>query len=273
MQLYITFGDLATEALRKGFEQIEDFNTEIVTIKDSLYVGPLTHINEDLGRANRLHWWKDIFMFFNIEDNTQEVALHDYNVVEKIKTHCSDEAYENTCTIWMGQNANDVCAYFWLINQLQEFQGRIQVIYLNMLPFINEKGNIFYPTHLSQIQASEFVKALKVERKVALHEFEVDKDEWKLIYEHEDTYRILDGGKKIITKKENLFDTDILKLFSADGIKVSKLLNTLLGKLPYFPSDMFLLSRVKYLVEQGVIHIIKQPKNYRDIELSTHPKA
>jgi hypothetical protein len=100
MQLYITFGDLATDALQRGFNDIEDFNAEIITLKDNFYLGPLTHINEDLGRAHRLQWWKDIFTFFNIEDNTQEVFLNDYNIIEKIKLHCSDDNFENTCTIW-----------------------------------------------------------------------------------------------------------------------------------------------------------------------------
>ena len=47
--------------------------------------------------------------------------------------------------IWMAPNVRDVCGYYWLISQLQEFSGRIYLLSLNNLPFIGEKGNVFYP--------------------------------------------------------------------------------------------------------------------------------
>ena len=63
----------------------------------------------------------------------------------------------------MGQNAHDVCGYYWLISQLQPYQGRVIVLYMNNLPFINEKGQIFYPTALHEIQPKEFLKAKKTQ--------------------------------------------------------------------------------------------------------------
>ncbi|MFX9061550.1 DUF1835 domain-containing protein, partial [Acinetobacter baumannii] len=83
--------------------------------------------------------------------------------------------------VWMGQNAHDVCGYYWVISQFKDFAGRIHVLYLNNLPFFNEKGNIFYPTHLHEIQPKEFIKAKKLARPISLSEFEVDPDEWKKI--------------------------------------------------------------------------------------------
>jgi len=47
------------------------------------------------------------------------------------------------------------------------------VLYFNNLPFINEKGQIFYPTVLHEILPKEFLKAKKLNRKVTLSEFEV----------------------------------------------------------------------------------------------------
>jgi hypothetical protein len=65
------------------------------------------------------------------------------------------------------------------MSQLKEYQEPIDVLYLNNLPFINDKGNIFYPTSLSEIQPKEFFKAKKLARPITLSEFEVDPDEWK----------------------------------------------------------------------------------------------
>ena len=52
------------------------------------------------------------------------------------------------------------------LSQLAEFQGRIFILYLNNLPFINEKGAIFYPTTLFSIPPKEFIKAKKLARPV-----------------------------------------------------------------------------------------------------------
>ena len=40
------------------------------------------------------------------------------------------------------------------------------------LPFINEKGNVFYPISLAEIPAREFVKAKRLARPVSTAEFE-----------------------------------------------------------------------------------------------------
>ena len=52
---------------------------------------------------------------------------------------------EETAWIWAAQNQHDVSGYYWLMSQLKEFQGRIFILYLHNLPFINEKGHLFYP--------------------------------------------------------------------------------------------------------------------------------
>jgi hypothetical protein len=90
-----------------------------------------------------------------------------------------DEEPDEQVWIWMGQNVHDVCGYYWLMSQLKDYQGRIHVLYLNNLPFINEKGNIFYPTSLYEIQPKEFLKAKNWRGPLRLSEFEVDPDEWK----------------------------------------------------------------------------------------------
>ena len=76
----------------------------------------------------------------------------------------------------MAQNAHDVCGYYWLMSQLKDYQGQVYVLYLNNLPFINDKGGIFYPAALHEIQPKEFLKAKKLPRLINLSEFEIDPD-------------------------------------------------------------------------------------------------
>jgi hypothetical protein len=99
------------------------------------------------------------------------------------------------------------------------------------LPFINEKGQIFYPQHLFEIQPKEFLKAKRLAREITLSEFEVDPDEWKKLCTENAMVRILEGGKKLTSKAEDFYDKEILSAITNDAQKMAKVLNTILGKL------------------------------------------
>jgi hypothetical protein len=157
--------------------------------------------------------------------------------------------------IWMGQNQHDVCGYYWLMPQLKNYQGRIHVLYLNNLPFINEKGSIFYPTHLFQIQPKEFLKAKKLSRPITLSEFEVDPDEWKKLCSESAIVRILEGGKKIASKEDSFYDKDLLSAITSNFQKVSKILFTSLGKMKIQTGDVFLAWRIRKLIEEGKVEV------------------
>ena len=157
--------------------------------------------------------------------------------------------------IWMGQNQHDVCGYYWLMPQLKDYQGRIHVLYLNNLPFINEKGSIFYPTHLFQIQPKEFLKAKKLSRPITLSEFEIDPDEWKKLCSESALVRILEGGKKIASKEESFYDKDLLSVVTPTFQKVSKILFTSLGKMKIQTGDVFLAWRIRKLIEEGKVEV------------------
>jgi hypothetical protein len=168
----------------------------------------------------------------------------------------------------MGQNQHDVCGYYWLISQLAAFQGRISVLYMNNLPFINEKGNIFYPTALHEILPKEFLKAKKLSRKVTLSEFEIDPDEWRRLCAENAMIRILEGGKKIAGKEESFYDKDILNGLGKDWQKGHRAMTSILGKMKIKTGDIFLLNRLKKLVEEGKVELTGDPtKGWKEFEV------
>ncbi len=116
--------------------------------------------------------------------------------VRSLKARLREEE-ELIIWIWAGQNPTDVCGYYWLVSQLDRYSGRIHLIYLNNLPFLNEKNGVFYPTHLHQILPKEYLKAKKLAREVSLAEFELDGDEWRRLMNENAGVRLLEGGKKI----------------------------------------------------------------------------
>ena len=250
--LHIVFEQANTEALSKAIGLDERLQGEIVEIKDDFAVGPLEDIYNTEGYQARRDWWKMLLEFSPYTDslNIVDDKLTVHNLLKRL-----DEVPDEQVWIWMGQNVHDVCGYYWLMSQLKNYQGRIHVLYLNNLPFINEKGNIFYPTSLFEIQPKEFLKAKKLARPITLSEFEVDPDEWKKQCNENAVVRFLEGGKKIIGKDADFYDKDILANAIPAAQKLGKFLSNTLGKMKVKTGDVFLVWRIRELVAQGKLNV------------------
>lgn len=264
---HIVFQEADIEVLKKAIELDETLTGEIVIIRDDYAVGPIENIYETEGYQQRRDWWKaqleqtpyDTEQLMNLVDD--RMAVH--NLKKSLDENNNEEVW-----IWMGQNQHDVCGYYWLISQLEDYQGRVVVLYFNNLPFINEKGQIFYPTSLHEIQPKEFLKAKKLNRKVTLSEFEVDPDEWKRLCTENALVRILEGGKKIAGVKVDFYDNDILKGLSTEWQKGNKAMHSVLSKMKIKTGDVFLLNRMKKLAEEGKIEFTGETsKGWKDFEI------
>ena len=157
--------------------------------------------------------------------------------------------------------------YYWLLPYLKDFAGRIFILYLNNLPFINDKGNIFYPEWLSQIPAKEFLKAKKLAREITLSEFEVDPDEWQKNVKEDRGVRRLEGGKKLVQHDYDHFDGELRKYVTGDWQKASKILHQYLGKSKLTTGDAYLLWRLKTMAAQDMFEVQGEMKNMKDFEL------
>src|SRR5690242_5536115 len=143
--IHIVFQQADIEVLQKAIELDENLQGEIIQIKDDFAVGHVSNIYETEGYQQRRDWWKEVLEF---SPYTESLNIVDDKMTVHTLTKQLDEDGELQVWLWMGQNAHDVCGYYWLMSQLKNYQGKIQVLYLNNLPFINEKGGIFYPSNL-----------------------------------------------------------------------------------------------------------------------------
>ena len=246
--IHIVFQEADIAVLQKAIELDESIAGDIWQIKDDFAVGPLADIYETEGYQARRDWWRYLL---ESSPYTQQIDLVDdkmtvHNLLKKLEEEPSLEVW-----IWMGQNQHDVCGYYWLMSQLKDFQGRLFVLYMNNLPFINEKGGIFYPTALHEIQPKEFLKAKKLARLITLSELEIDPDEWRKLCNENGTVRILEGGKKITSKEADFYDTDILNAVNAEPQKLYKLLGNMFSKMKIKTGDVFLVWRIKELINTG----------------------
>ncbi|MCW3106515.1 MAG: hypothetical protein JWQ09_1021, partial [Segetibacter sp.] len=228
--IHIVFEEANIEALRKSFELDSSLQGEIVSIQDDYAVGPLAEIFSEEGTKNRHQWWREILKGGHYGGIADDGHVDDTKEVAELKVKLTENP-EEIVWIWAAQNKHDVSGYYWLMSQLKDYQGRVFILYLNNLPFINEKGNIFYPSSLFQIQPKEFVKAKKLARPITLSEFEIDPDEWAKLCREDKGVRLLEGGKKLVQKEYDYYDKELLNFINKDWIKVSKLFQQYYGKI------------------------------------------
>ena len=252
--IHIVFQHYDVDVIKKAMELDESLQGEVFEIRDEWGVGPLKDLDTEEGWKARQEWWRAL-----LKDSPYGEKLvgsfDDRETVKEIRSKLDADVLSQAW-IWMGQNQHDVTGYFWLIPQLKEYQGRVMVLYLNNLPFINEKGQLFYPGGIHEIQPKEAVKAKKLARPVTLSEFEVDPDEWKRLSEESSTVRILEGGKKIIGRDERFYDNDIIRNVTTEWQKASRVLSNTLHRMKIKTGDVFLMWRMKELIGQGKIEVL-----------------
>jgi hypothetical protein len=261
--IHIVFNTADIAALEQAIELDESLSGKIIEIKDDYAVGPLLDIYETEGYQERRDWWKEVLMHSPYEDQLDFVddKLTVHQLINSL-THDENELI----WIWMGQNAHDVSGYYWLMSQFKEYQSRIHVLYLNNLPFLNEKGQLFYPTHLSQIQPKEFLKAKKLARPITLSEFELDPDEWKKLCQENEGVRFLEGGKKLVSMHLSCYDKEILSLLTKNAQKLPSALSNIMAKLKVKLGDAFIVARLKAMEEAGkIVFVGSWTKGWKDM--------
>ncbi len=249
---HIVFNEADIAVLQQAIALDASLAGEVIQIKDDFSVGPIIDIYESDGYRMRRDWWQDVLQHSPYQDqlNLVDDKMTVHQLMKQLQEDRKLEVW-----LWMGQNTHDVCGYYWLMGQLKDFQGRIFVLYLNNLPFINEKGGIFYPNYLHQILPKEFLKAKKLARPITLSEFETDPDEWKRLGSENGGIRLLEGGKKIVSKFATLYDKELTDLISEDSQKLPKLLSHIATKTAIRLSDVFIVWRYRQLAAFGKVSI------------------
>ncbi|RYF94749.1 MAG: DUF1835 domain-containing protein [Chitinophagaceae bacterium] len=244
----------------------ESLRGEAVQIRDDFAVGPITDLETEEGWQARYNWWAGL-LEGSAYAGSEAVKFDDRETLKSLKEKLDADPKEELW-IWMGQNQHDVTGYFWLMPQLREYAGRVMILYLNNLPFINEKGQIFYPSWLSEIQPKEFSKAKKLARPITLSEFEVDPDEWKRLVDENAMVRILEGGKKIAGKEESFYDSEILKNITGEWQKATRVMSNTLNRMKIKTGDVFLMGRMKKMIAEGKIEVTGDTnKNWKDFDV------
>lgn len=264
--IHIVFQSADVDVLKKAMELDETLRGAIFEIRDEWGVGPLRDLDTDEGWKAREDWWRELLKESPYGEKLVG-SFDDRETVKIIKQHLDADGTEEAW-IWMGQNQHDVTGYFWLMPQFREYQGRVMILYLNNLPFINEKGQLFYPWAIHNILPREAVKAKRLARPITLSEFEVDPDEWKRLSDENSMVRILEGGKKIVGRDVVFYDSEIVKNLTSEWQKAWRVLSNTLHRMKIKTGDVFLMWRMKDLITQGRIEVMGDPsKGWKEFDI------
>jgi hypothetical protein len=264
--VHIVFSEKDAEVLNAAMDLDETLKGQLVIIKDDYSVGPIGNIYDDDGKEKRKQWWSAVWEGGDFEKKKESDVFDDNQLIDELVVKMQEDENE-LIWIWAAQNKVDVCGYYWLLHFMKPFQGRVQILYLNNLPFINEKGNIFYPVWLHEIPAKEFLKAKKLAREITLSEFEVDPDEWMKLCAEDKGVRILEGGKKLVQNDYSFYDNDLKRYVTNDWQKGSKIINNYISKAKHTTGEAYLLWRLKELIAAGAVDVQGKVANMKDFEI------
>lgn len=260
---HLVFCDNDARVLGEAILLDDALKGEILVVRDDLSIGPVSALNEAEGFQARKAWWA--------ECSEASTSIGDFpHPEDKLMVHhlCKRiaEGKTDVLWIWMGQNARDVAGYYWLTQLLKPFQGKVQVVFLNNLPFFLLKGGIFFPTHLHQIQPKEFLKAKKLARPVTVSEFELDPEEWDKIATTASVVRWLEGGKKLTSKSVGWVENQALEVLGNEPQKLTKTLSALSTKFPLKFPDHFWAWYYCRLAQKGTVETIGNwASGYKDV--------
>ena len=266
--IHIVFNEADVKVLNEAIAMDETLAGEVLLIRDDYAVGPLDNIYVGEGIAARKEWWKNVLAGGDYDGKADSDEVDDYKTAAALVGNMRRNE-EEQIWIWAAQNKHDVSGYYWLLNYMKEFQSRVSILYLNNLPFFNDKGHIFYPNWLHEIPAKEFLKAKKLAREINLSEFEVDPDEWTRLCNESKGVRLLEGGKKLMQEDYDFYDSELKKFITTDWQKASKIINQFISKAKNTTGDAYLLWRLKTMIAQDMFDVQGKVENMKDFEVKS----
>ncbi len=238
--IHIIVGDEAAKNLQAAFELDENLRGEIVVLKDTLGIGPIQTEDEHLHDDMRTEFWKTIAPL-----QPEQVVMDRHHLRLLIDKALTEE--EPVC-FWLAPCVSDVCAYFWLLPYFKKYPDMLHTINIIGLPFLNEKGQLFYPKNFSEVTPKEFMKTKRLLKKVTVAEYEVEGDEWTKLQSDGTWIRTYEGGKQISSRNLTFFDSLLTSSLTPEFQKGSKVVNEALKKSTQTVTHLFLEWRLRELV-------------------------
>lgn len=246
--IHIVFNEADVAVLQAAMQIDDSLEGKVKLVRDDYAVGPIMDLESETGLNYRKDWWAQLAAGTEFEANGN--LVNDAVVLEELTEKMRENEQEDIW-IWAAQNKHDVSGYYAILSSIKEFKGRVFILYMNNLPFINDKGGIFYPNWLNEIPAKEFTKAKKLAREITSSEWEIDPDEWQRLANENMGVRLLEGGKKLIQKDYDFYDKELDSYLTNNWQKFTKIFSVFSSKAKETTADLYILWRLQTLAAQG----------------------
>ncbi len=249
MIYHIVTGDIAATPLRDAIATESAMEGEVIVMKDVLSVGPLQKEEGQKFSEMRSAFW-------------QQVVLNEKNPVqvddlERLLETGNELSKNEDAKIWLWQAPwpADICTYYWSLKYLGKYLGRLYILNIAGLPFLDENGKVFYPKSIGEIQPKELIKAKRLARPVTFAELETDIDEWRKLQAENAGIRTHEGGKRLLSKSEEHYDNQLIGFCSHQFQKASKVVNQTIARYNVPTGDLYLGWRLRKMTEAGRLEL------------------
>ena len=249
MIYHIVTGDIAAGPLNIALGTEPSMEGQVVVMKDVLSVGPLQKEEGQKFSELRSAFWQEVVI-----NEKNPIVVDDLERLSEVSIALANDA-EAKAWIWIAPWPADVCTYHWALKYLGQYMGRLFVINIAGLPFLDEQGKVFFPKSIGEIQPKELVKARKLARAVTPAELEVDGEEWRKLVKENGGIRIHEGGKRLTSKSEEHYDNQLISFCSHQYQKASKVVSQALARYNVPTGDLYLGWRLRKMVESGRLEL------------------
>jgi len=249
MIYHIVTGDIAAGPLNIALGTEPSMEGLVVVMKDVLSVGPLQKEEGQKFSELRSAFWQEVVI-----NEKNPIVVDDLERLSEVSIALANDA-EAKAWIWIAPWPADVCTYHWALKYLGQYMGRLFVINIAGLPFLDEQGKVFFPKSIGDIQPKELVKARKLARAVTPAELEVDGEEWRKLVKENGGIRIHEGGKRLTSKSEEHYDNQLISFCSHQYQKASKVVSQALARYNVPTGDLYLGWRLRKMAESGRLEL------------------
>lgn len=249
MIYHLVVGDMAAGPLQEAIMSDAAMSGEVIVLKDILHVGPLQKEEGQSFSELRSKFWQQVVI-----NEKQPIQVDDLENLLKISTALNNDP-DAIIWFWMAPTPADVCAYHWILQYLSKHIGRLFVLNIAGLPFLDQNGKVFYPKGISEILPKELLKARRLARLVTPAEVEVDGEEWKKLITENAPIRTHEGGKKLSSKGAEHYDNQLLSFCSHQFQKGSRIVTQALSKYNIPTGDLYLGWRLREIAAAGKLQL------------------
>jgi hypothetical protein len=244
--IHLLIGEIAAKNLQEAFLIDPNLEGEIVVLYDDLSVGPIQVTEDSNVDAIR-------YEFHRLTKGLTTPNIKEYSRLREVISNAEQE--EEPICLWMAPNVQDTCYYYWLLSVCKNYQGMLHQIAIQGLPFLNEKGQLFYPESFAQIPPKEFVKTKRLLKEVTPADYEMDGDEWNRLKNESTWVRVLESGKKVVSKNIDYYDATIQSSISNDFQKASKIVQECCKKIDSNVSPSFIEWRLRQMLQDETLSV------------------